>query len=65
MVARGEVPKWDSENKKWTSNSQEEDTLMAPPSSPAPSVSVPQSQPVQQVVVDPQAEEEADDDLPF
>jgi hypothetical protein len=52
MVANGEVPRWDSETKKWVSNSQEEETMGTPTQSVAP-------------VVDPQAEEDADEDLPF
>ena len=51
MVARGEVPRWDSETKKWVSNSQGEEVLAAPkPSTP---------------VVDPQVDDDADEDLPF
>lgn len=51
MVARGEVPRWDSETKKWISNSQSEETLG----------STKKSTPV----VDPQEDEESSDDLPF
>jgi len=51
MVARGEVPRWDSETKKWVSNSQSEETLG----------STKKSTPV----VDPQEDEESSDDLPF
>jgi len=55
MIAKGEVPKWDSESKKWVSNSEEETVLMTPTaSSTAPSP-----------VVDPQDGAETDDDLPF
>lgn len=54
MIAKGEVPKWDSETKKWVSNSSDETTLMSPPSSKTT---------VQDV--DPQENEDEDDDLPF
>jgi hypothetical protein len=54
MIAKGEVPKWDSETKKWVSNSQEETQLMSPSSS-TPS----------EPVYDAQADAESDDDLPF
>ena len=52
MVAKGEVPKWDSETKKWVSNSEESGTLMSPPSN--------STKPA-----DPQETDDADDDLPF
>ena len=55
MIAKGEVPKWDSENKKWVSNSEEETTLMPPPANVSPATPV----------VDPQDDAETDDDLPF
>jgi hypothetical protein len=55
MIAKGEVPKWDSESKKWISGSTEETTLMSPP--PASSTKVPD--------YDPQETEVEDDDLPF
>lgn len=55
MIAKGEVPRWDSETKKWVSNSSENETFGNPSNTPAP----------QTTYVDPQAEEEADDDLPF
>lgn len=54
MIAKGEVPKWDSESKKWVSNSSDETTLMSPP----PSKTTVQD-------VDPQENEGEDDDLPF
>ena len=54
MIAKGEVPRWDSETKKFVSNSQEETQIMAP------STSTP-SEPV----YDAQSEAESDDDLPF
>jgi len=53
MVAKGEVPKWDSETKKWVSNLEESGTIM-PPSSPTTTKPV-----------DPQESDGADDDLPF
>jgi hypothetical protein len=52
MVARGEVPRWDSDSKKWVSNSASEETIGAPKKTSTP-------------VVDPQADDEADEDLPF
>jgi len=54
MIAKGEVPKWDSETKKWVSGSTEETTLMSPPAS---STKVPD--------YDPQENDSEDDDLPF
>jgi hypothetical protein len=57
MVARGEVPRWDSEAKKFVSNSTGEATIgTSTPSTPStPSVTY----------TDPQDEEESNDDLPF
>ena len=55
MIAKGEVPKWDSESKKYVSNLSEETTLMSP--------STPKSE--EEVNVDPQEDDEVDDDLPF
>ena len=56
MIAKGEVPKWDSESKKYVSNLSEETTLMSPSTSKSePEVSTP----------DPQDDAEVDDDLPF
>lgn len=55
MIAKGEVPRWDSETKKWVSNSSENETFGNPMASTAP----------QSTYVDPQLEQEADDDLPF
>jgi hypothetical protein len=54
MVANGEVPRWDSETKKFVSNSQAEETISAPKST-TPSTPV----------ADPQIDEEVDEDLPF
>jgi len=51
LVARGEAPRWDSDQKKYVSSSTNEETISAP-KSPTP-------------VVDPQAEDEADEELPF
>jgi hypothetical protein len=51
MVARGEVPRWDSNTNKWVSNSAS-DEVIASPKSTTP-------------VVDPQDSEDVDDDLPF
>ena len=55
MVAKGEVPKWDSETKKWVSNSEENTVLMPPPANVSPATPM----------VDPQDGAETDDDLPF
>lgn len=55
MIAKGEVPKWDVETKKYVSNLSEETTLMSPSNS--------NSEPI--VDIDPQDDAEADDDLPF
>ena len=51
MVAKGEVPRWDSNSSKWVSNSTGEEVISAPKSSTP--------------TVDPQAEDEADEELPF
>lgn len=51
MVARGEVPRWDSTTNKWVSNSQAEESIEAPKASTP--------------VVDPQVDDEVDEDLPF
>jgi hypothetical protein len=55
MIAKGEVPKWDSETKKYVSNLSEETTLMSPSNSKSESV----------VNVDPQDDADVDEDLPF
>jgi len=56
MIAKGEVPKWDSESKKYVSNLSEETTLMSPSTSKSETeVNAP----------DPQDDVEIDDDLPF
>lgn len=52
MVANGETPKWDSDTKKWVSNSQSE-TTMGGTSTPEP------------LPEDPQADNEPEEDLPF
>ena len=52
MVARGEVPRWDSDTKKWISNLQEEETIR-------------QTQTVSTPMVDPQVDDEPEEDLPF
>jgi hypothetical protein len=51
MVARGEVPRWDTASSKWVSNLTTEETIGAPKSSTS--------------VVDPQDDAEVDGDLPF
>jgi hypothetical protein len=55
MIAKGEVPKWDVETKKYVSNLSEETTLMSPSTS--------KSEPI--VYVDPQDDADIDGDLPF
>jgi hypothetical protein len=51
MVAKGEIPRWDNETKKWVSNSSNEETIgTQKPVTP---------------VVDPQDDSEVDEDLPF
>ena len=55
MIAKGEVPKWDSETKKYVSNLSEETTLMSPSTSKSESI----------IDVDPQDDAEVDDELPF
>lgn len=52
MVARGEVPRWDSDTKKWISNLQAEETIG-------------QTQTVSTPMVDPQVDDEPEEDLPF
>ncbi len=51
MVAKGETPRWDTNSNKWVSNSTAEETISSPKSSTP--------------TVDPQAEDEADEELPF
>jgi hypothetical protein len=51
MVARGEVPRWDTASSKWVSNLTTEETIGSPKSSTP--------------VVDPQDDAEVDGDLPF
>jgi hypothetical protein len=62
MVAKGETPRWDSNLGKWASNTtgEEEFGSQTPnaPSTPTQSASKP-------TVVDPQADDEADEELPF
>ena len=55
MVARGEVPRWDSEAKKFVSNSTGEATFGGTSTPSTPSTPV----------VDPQEDDDADGDLPF
>jgi lipopolysaccharide export LptBFGC system permease protein LptF len=49
MIAKGEVPRWDSDSKKWVSNSQSEEIITSPKTT----------------IQDPQDDSEVDDDLPF
>jgi len=51
MIARGEVPRWDTASSKWVSNLTTEETIGAPKSSTP--------------VVDPQDDADVDSDLPF
>jgi len=53
MVAKGEVPRWDSNSNKWVSNLQAEETI----GGNQPKTSTP--------VVDPQEDDDTDSDLPF
>ena len=55
MIAKGEVPKWDVETKKYVSNLSEETVLMSPSNS--------KTEPI--VDIDPQGDADVDDDLPF
>lgn len=50
MVARGEVPRWDTATGKWVSNSTADEMIAAPK---------------KQAYVDPQMDDDSDDDLPF
>jgi len=52
MVAKGEVPRWDSNSNKWASNSTSEEVISTPKTSSTP-------------VVDPQEDEDVDSELPF
>jgi hypothetical protein len=51
MVAKGEIPRWDNDSKKWVSNSSSDETIG--------------TQKVSTPVVDPQDDAEVDEDLPF
>jgi hypothetical protein len=51
MVARGEVPRWDSDSKKFVSDSKSEETIGATKTTT--------------VIADPQEEDDVDGDLPF
>lgn len=53
MVANGETPFWDRENKKWSSNSTSEETVASGKSEPT------------RIPEDPQANDEPEEDLPF
>jgi hypothetical protein len=53
MVAKGEVPRWDSVTSKWVSNSSSEDTIVGGNTSK------------KTTYVDPQVDDETDGDLPF
>ena len=51
MVAKGEVPRWDTNSNKWVSNSTSEEVIASPKSSTP--------------VVDPQEDDDTDTELPF
>jgi len=51
MVAKGEVPRWDTNSNKWVSNSTAEEVIASPKSSTP--------------VVDPQEDDDTDTELPF
>jgi hypothetical protein len=53
MVAKGEVPRWDSVTSKWVSNSSSEDTIVGGNTTKSTTY------------VDPQEEDDTDEDLPF
>ena len=53
MVAKGETPIWDSENKKWSSGASGEEVIVG------------KAQTVAAPIEDPQEDEEADENLPF
>jgi hypothetical protein len=52
MVAKGEVPRWDSNSSKWVSNLTAEEVISAPKTPSTP-------------VVDPQEDDDVDSELPF
>jgi hypothetical protein len=52
MVAKGEVPRWDSVTNKWVSNSSSEETITGGTTK-------------QTAIVDPQEDDETEEDLPF
>lgn len=51
MIAKGEVPRWDTASNKWVSNSSSEETIGEPKTSTP--------------VIDPQIDDTPDEDLPF
>jgi len=51
LVARGEAPRWDSDQKRYVSSSTSDEVIASPKSSTP--------------VVDPQEEDDTDSDLPF
>jgi hypothetical protein len=53
MIAKGEVPRWDSVTNKWVSNSSSEDTIVGGNTTKSTTY------------VDPQEEDDTDEDLPF
>ncbi len=52
MIAKGEVPRWDSVTNKWVSNASSEDTIVG-------------GTPKTTTYIDPQINDDVDDDLPF
>jgi hypothetical protein len=67
MVANGETPKWDSDSKKWVSETSSEETITGRSSEGAKSATTKPSAPAKTtpIVDDPQDGEEPDEDLPF
>jgi len=65
MVANGETPKWDSENKKWVSMSTEDETIGGGGSTTEPKSATSARTTSPALAPDPQDDEEPDEDLPF
>jgi hypothetical protein len=71
MVANGETPKWDNENKKWVSADSDEETISGGDSSTTQTAEATTTKPktavktVEAPVEDPQEDEDPDEDLPF
>lgn len=78
MVANGETPKWDNDQKKWVSGTASEETIgaqtetpttptegTAKPAAPVVPTAAPAAATKTPTVVDPQADDGEDEDLPF